>query len=195
MAVPLPRGFARGRFGVRRGPLRSAAPDALAGLAASLLTLAALAAGSPARAASLADIRELEDLINATGTETLVSATCPTDHAGYYEHDGQRIDRLVLCSNTVDLSDVEAVWEVMAHESTHIMQACTGSPAIADTLMPRTYRDLQTMAPHYAKLLSESYRRADQRLEAEAFWMELQPPAQVIALFRRNCSAFLRPKP
>ena len=40
-----------------------------------------------------------------------------------------------------------------------IMQACTGSPAIADALMPRTYRDLQIMAPHYAKLLNEMNRR------------------------------------
>jgi len=174
----------------QRQPRRPLALPILAGL-----LLAALAGGAPAQAASLADIKQLEDLINASGTETLVSVTCPPDHAGYYEHDGQRIDRLVLCSNNVDLGDVEAVWEVMAHESTHIMQACTGSSAIADALMPRTYRELQTMAPHYAKLLGESYRSADQRLEAEAFWMELQKPDEVIARFRQTCRAFLPNRP
>ena len=170
-------------------------PLLIASLPLAGLVLAALIGAAPAPAASLAQIKQLEDLINATVTETLVSATCPPDHAGYYEHDGERIDRLVLCSNNVDLSDVEAVWEVMAHEATHIMQACTGSVAIADALMPRTYRELQTRAPHYAKLLGESYRRADQRLETEAFWMELQKPERVIALFRDNCKAFLGPRP
>jgi hypothetical protein len=92
------------------------------------------------------------------------------------------------------VADVEAVWEVMAHESTHIMQACTGSTAIADELMPRTFRELRTMAPHYAKLIDGSYPVNDQRLEAEAFWMELQTPPSVIGLFRNLCAAGL-PKP
>jgi hypothetical protein len=147
-----------------------------------------------ARASSLEDIRQLEALINATGTETLVSADCPPNHAGYYENDGMRIDRLVLCRNIVDLADVDAVWEVMAHEATHIMQACTGTHAIPDTYMPRTYRELQTMAPHYAKIVGQSYRSADQRLEAEAFWMELQTPDTVINLFRHSCARFLQRK-
>jgi hypothetical protein len=96
----------------------------------------------------------------------------------------------------VDLGDLEAVWEVMAHESTHIMQSCTGSTAIADERMPRTYRELQTLAPHYAKLIDTRYPSSDQRLEAEAFWMELQTPDLVLALFRKNCARFLeRPIP
>jgi hypothetical protein len=94
----------------------------------------------------------------------------------------------------VNLGDVDAVWEVMAHESTHIMQACTGSTAIPDERMPRTYRELQTMAPHYAKLVGRSYASADQRLEAEAFWMELQTPQVVIELFQSNCARFLQPR-
>ena len=99
----------------------------------------------------------------------------PPDHARYDEHDGKGIDRLVICRRQVDLGDLEAVWEVMAHEATHIMQACTGTSAIADDLMPRLYRELQTLAPHHAKLVGTRDRRSDQRLEAEAFWMELQP--------------------
>jgi hypothetical protein len=148
--------------------------------------------GLPARAVSLEDIRQLENLINASGSETVVSAHCPPDHAGYYENDGKGLDRLVICKRNVDLGDLEAVWEVMAHESTHIMQSCTGSTAIADERMPRTYRELQTMAPHYAKLVDTRYPSSDQRLEAEAFWMELQTPDLVLALFRKNCARFLQ---
>ena len=164
---------------------------ALAALLSSGLLITALQA-MPARAASLEDIRQLENLINASGTETIVSGDCPPNHAGYYENDGRSIDRLVICKRNVDMGDVDAVWEVMAHEATHIMQSCTGTTAIADELMPRTFRELQTLAPHYAKLISTQYRSAEQRLEAEAFWMELQTPPVVMELFQRNCAAFLK---
>lgn len=161
---------------------------ALAALLAGGLLLAPL----PAAASTLEDIRELENLINASGTETIVSSDCPPNHAGYYENDGRSIDRLVICKRNVDMGDVEAVWEVMAHEATHIMQSCTGTTAIADDKMPRAYRELQTLAPHYAKLIRSEYRSGEQRLEAEAFWMELQTPQLVMELFRRNCAAYLR---
>lgn len=166
-------------------------PRALTALLCGGLLLAALP-GLPAQAASLEDIRQLENLINASGTETIVSGDCPPNHAGYYENDGRSIDRLVICKRNVDMGDVDAVWEVMAHEATHIMQSCTGTTAIADELMPRTFRELQTLAPHYAKLISTQYRSAEQRLEAEAFWMELQTPPVVMDLFQRNCAAFLK---
>jgi hypothetical protein len=158
-----------------------------------MLGLTALLGGArPAEAASLEDIRQLEVLINATGVVTQVSDQCPANHAGFYERDNEGRHRLVLCRNVVNLADVEAVWEVMAHESTHIMQACTGGPAIADESMPRTYRELRTRAPHYAKLIDFGYPSSDQRLEAEAFWMELQDPQTVINLVRTLCAAGLR---
>ena len=158
-----------------------------------ILALSGLLGGAkPAKAASLEDIRQLEDLINAAGVVTLVSEQCPANHAGYYERDNAGRHRLVLCRNVVNLADVEAVWEVMAHESTHIMQTCTGTTAIADEYMPRTFRELRTMAPHYAKLIDLGYPSGDQRLEAEAFWMELQAPATVISLFRSLCASGLQ---
>ena len=158
-----------------------------------ILGLTGLLAGSrPADAANLEDIRQLEDLINTAGVVTQVSDQCPASHAGFYERDTTGRHRLMLCRNVVNLADVEAVWEVMAHESTHIMQACTGSTAIADEYMPRTFRELRTMAPHYAKLIDLGYPSGDQRLESEAFWMELQAPATVISLFRSLCASGLR---
>ncbi len=169
------------------GTRRLAPPVALALLAlAGLLQVA-----PPALANPMADIQRLEELINATGTETQVRDDCRPNHAGYYERDGKGIDRLVVCRNTVDMADVEAVWEVMAHEGTHVMQACTGGPALQDAQIPRTLRELRSLAPHYAKLLDEGYDPRDQRLEAEAFWMELQAPELVFALFERNCAGWL----
>jgi hypothetical protein len=158
------------------------------------LALAGLLA-APAHAASLEDISSLERLVNGAGVVTVVADDCPPSHAGFYEMDGKGLHRLVLCRNGVDLADLEAVWEVMAHESTHIMQACRGGSVIADDSMPRTFRELRTMAPHYAKLIDRSYPSSDQRLEAEAFWMELQTPDNVIALFRQLCANGVRPHP
>ena len=170
--------------GAPRAPLAT-----VAGLA--LLTASPLWPAG-AGASSLEDIRALEDLILAAGVATVVSDACPPNHAGYYERDHEGNHRLVLCRNGVNLADIDAVWEVMAHESTHIMQTCTGSTAIADESMPRTFRELRTMAPHYAKLIALSYPSDDQRLEAEAFWMELQTPQTVINLFRQLCAAGVR---
>jgi hypothetical protein len=160
---------------------------------ATLVSLALLSAvAAPGAASSLEDIRALEDLIIGAGVATVVADDCPASHAGYYEQDRLGRHRLVLCRNEVNLADVDAVWEVMAHESTHIMQACTGSTAIADEYMPRTFRELRTMAPHYAKLIDRSYASGDQRLEAEAFWMELQTPQTVLSLFRQLCAGGVR---
>lgn len=167
-------------------------PHLRSGALPATLALALAAAALPVRASTLEHIRQLEELINATGTQTVVADRCPPDHAGYYENDGRRLDRLVICRNVVDLGDPEAVWEVLAHEATHVMQACTGGHVIPDERMPRTYRQLQTIAPHYAKILGQSYGSADQRLEAEAFWMELQAPTAVISLFREHCAGFLQ---
>jgi len=148
-----------------------------------------------ALATSMEDIRQLENLIHAGGTETVVSLDCPANHAGFYENDGRRLNRLVICRRNVDFTDLDAVWEVLAHEATHVMQACSGGSALADEQMPRTYRELQTMAPHYAKLLNAAYRSSDQRLEAEAFWMELQTPEKVLELFRSSCASRLGTAP
>jgi hypothetical protein len=179
----------------RPGP-RRAAHGLWDSLLVAAVSLALIALGPlAARASSVEDIRQLETLINAGGTRTLVSSSCPPNHAGYYENDGKRINRLVICRRNVDLSDLDSVWEVLAHEATHIMQTCVGGAVLADAQMPRTYRELQTMAPHYAKLINAAYGSGDQRLEAEAFWMELQAPQRVLEMFRSSCASRLGTAP
>jgi hypothetical protein len=166
-------------------PKAGVLPVALLLLAAAGFGLAA----PPAAANTLTHIQRLEELINASGTETQVRDDCRPNHAGYYENDGRGVDRLVVCRNTVNMADVEVVWEVMAHEGTHVMQACSGGPVLQDAQIPRTMRELRSLAPHYAKLIHEGYHPRDRRMEAEAFWMELQAPELVIALFQHACAA------
>jgi|LakMenEpi03Aug12_release.lakeMendotaPanAssembly.Ray.scaffolds.fasta_scaffold00040_128 hypothetical protein len=165
-------------------------------LALPMSTALAVSAG-PARGHTLVQIHRLETLINAAGTETMVRHDCLPNHAGFYERDGAGLNRLVVCANNIDMADLRAVWEVMAHEGTHVMQECSGGAVLQASQLPRTLGELRRHAPHYAKLIVEGYDQADQRIEAEAFWMELQPAEVVIDLFERHClqPGPLRPQP
>jgi hypothetical protein len=175
----LPFGLPWWRLGVRLSLLPAL-------LALPMSTALAVSAG-PARGHTLVQIHRLETLINQAGTETMVRHDCLPNHAGFYERDGAALNRLVVCANNIDMRDLGAVWEVMAHEGTHVMQECAGGALLADTQLPGTLGDLRRRAPHYAKLIAEGYDPADQRIEAEAFWMELQPAEVVIQLFERHC--------
>jgi hypothetical protein len=141
--------------------------------------IAAIALAAPSMATSWTDIEELTDLVKETGTK-VESRDCPEGRLGYYRFDkANNIDLLVVCKNNVDMKDSDAVWEVVAHEATHVMQACQGGPVIADNYVPRVLRELQETAPHYYAVLQE-YRGDHKRVELEAFWMELRTPAVVM---------------
>ena len=91
-------------------------------LKAIIATLAGLAIAAPASATSWADIKELEDLVTGTGTK-IQKLDCPERQMGFYQFDkNKNIDRLVYCKNNVDMTDPDAVWEVLVHEATHVMQ-------------------------------------------------------------------------
>jgi hypothetical protein len=144
-------------------------------LKAIIATLAGLAIATPASATSWSDVNELQDLVTGTGTK-IQKLDCPKGQMGFYQFDkANNIDRLVYCKNNVDMSDPDAVWEVLVHEATHVMQACYGGPVMKDTFVPRVLRELQQTAPHYYATLQQ-YRGAHKRVELEAFWMELRTP-------------------
>ena len=137
--------------------------------------IASLAIAAPSMATSWTDIENLTSLVEETGT-VVEAIDCPEGRLGFYQYDKQNnIDRLVICKNNVDTKDPDAVWEVVAHEATHVMQACQGGPVIKDTHVPRVLRELQETAPHYYAVLQE-YRGDHKRVEIEAFWMELRTP-------------------
>ena len=94
-------------------------------LKAIIATLAGLAIAAPASATSWADIKELEDLVTGTGTQIQkINCTEPLAQMGFYQFDkANNIDRLVYCKNNVDMTDPDAVWEVLVHEATHVMQS------------------------------------------------------------------------
>ena len=145
----------------------------------------ALAAG-PVLATSWADIRTLAERVVETGT-SIETEDCDDGLHGYYQFSRERrLDRLVICENNVDMEDPDAVWEVLVHEATHVMQACNGGPILKDSYMPRILRELQETAPHYYSILSQ-YQSDHKRYEIEAFWMELRAPETPIRWMDEYC--------
>ena len=135
------------------------------------------------------DIELLIGYVEQTGTKIQKSDKCDSMVMGFYQaptQDGTG-DRLVFCSNNIDFNDISAVWEVLAHESAHVMQACNGGLLWKETYHPRILRGLKEQAPHYAQVLNR-YRGRDKMIELEAFDMELKSASEVIVLFARFCS-------
>ena len=151
--------------------------------------LAALSIATPSFASSWSDVKTLVELVKQTGT-TVQIKDCSEDRPGaqgYYRYSKeQNIDLLVICSNSTDMSDSNAVWEVVVHEATHVMQYCNNGTVVKDTYVPRMYRELQEVAPHYYAILQQ-YRGDHKRLELEAFWMELRAPATPIQWIKDFC--------
>ena len=147
----------------------------------------AFAAPLPAFATSWEDVNLLKELISYTGTKVLLQSCERDDTYGYYHFDPSNdIDTIVICSNVVDHNDSDAVWETLAHEATHTMQACFGGPIIEDEIVPRVIRELQELTPHYYRILM-SYSSSQKRTELEAYWMELRHPEFVINTFTKLC--------
>ena len=135
------------------------------------------------------DISLLIGLIKQTGTKVQKTNNCPENTYGFYQppqEDGSG-DRLVFCSNKLDFNDSSSVWEVLAHEGAHVMQACNGGLLWKDEYHPRMLRRLKEQAPHYAKILDQ-YRGKDKMYELEAFDMELRTAQQVIGYFKEFCT-------
>ena len=150
---------------------------------------AALALATPAQA-GMNETKTLMGMIKSTGTTISFNnnhydKNC-LNNAGYYFFKEKVQDLMVICTDQVNTKDGDALWEVVAHEATHIMQACLGGNLIKDAYVARMHRELRAQAPHYSKMVG-SYSTAHQLEEAEAYWMELQAPADVLGHFKRVC--------
>ena len=153
-------------------------------------TLAALSVAIPTQAGTV-EAYQLLKMIESTGTTVSLNPnsydeSCK-DKAGYYVYEPKVQDIFVVCTDQVNVKDSDELWEIVSHESTHVMQACNGGLVFKESYLPRTFRELERKAPHSAKLIDEKYTGDATALEAEAFWMELQPPAHVLSYFEGTC--------
>lgn len=153
-----------------------------------LIPLLAMLQPSSAKAATEVDIATLAEAIRQSGTEIVERKNCEKEILGHYEYqENPKIDRLTLCTNNLDANDLDQAWEVLAHETAHIMQTCDllqGGPGFAfeDSHFPRLYRELQQLNPSSIDD-TRLYGSWNKRQEIEARYMELLPPGDVIALF------------
>ena len=161
----------------------------LAGLLIPTQLLGFLALQQAAKADSWKDIEDLIEMVKSTGTKVQKTGECEGNTLGYYQpprKDGSG-DRLVFCTNNLDMEDVSALWEVLSHESAHVMQACNGGLIWEEEYHPRMLRNLKNVAPHYYQILQQ-YRGGDRMIELEAFDMELKTASEVKDLFFDICS-------
>ena len=155
-------------------------------LAALVLTApvtAALAQAVPApgrRPPTWADIDNLRTLLMAHGTRVLQQDCNQRGLQGLY-HD--RSDTIVICRVH---RTPQAVWNTLAHEATHRMQACAGG-SITDPSQHRAMAQaLATYEPEEWRSIA-IYPREQQLSELEARYTARLAPDQVPRLFRRYC--------
>jgi len=147
-----------------------------------LLPLAAHAAAAPAPPAGWRDVDRLRDLLEATGSR-VIQRDCPQRNLqGLFQHSSGTI---VVCR--VHRTPAE-VWNTLAHEATHRMQACAGGSLTRPEEHERMARTLASHAPEEWRAL-RLYRPAERLSELEARYTARLPPDQVLSLFRRYCGA------
>ena len=157
---------------------------------AVLLTASCLAQ-APVLAGSWTDIETLKTELKKTGTKVLELKCKEKDVMSYYEFEEKKLDQIVICVNNIDKEDPDEYWESLAHEATHVMQACTGDYALDDKFIPRAYRELQAINPTSVEDI-QAYGSWNKRQEVEARWMEFQTPEFAIELLKENCKEVTR---
>jgi len=148
-----------------------------------LLTSLLLAPGQAARADSKVDIEALLQALRTAGTQITADNCARQELYGFYQPDR---DEMVICVNNIAKHGEGYLWDVLAHESTHKMQACLGSYLMPPTHVARMMRELHATIPETLRDL-DAYTSSQKRLELEARWMELQPPQEGITLLNLAC--------
>ena len=134
------------------------------------------------RPPSWADIDNLRSLLTAHGAKVLQQDCNQRGLQGLY-HD--RSDTIVICRVH---RDPQAVWNTLAHEATHRMQACAGGSITDSRQHAAMARALATYEPQEWRSIA-LYPREQQLSELEARYTARLAPDQVPRLFRRYCGA------
>ena len=127
-----------------------------------------------------ADIDTLRSLLMAHGTRVVQSDCNQPGLQGLY-HDNS--DTIVICRVH---RDPQAVWNTLAHEATHRMQACAGGTITKPDQRQAMASALATYAPDEWRSI-RIYPRDQQLGELEARYTARLPPDQIPRLFRRYC--------
>ena len=138
----------------------------------------------------------LENTIKNLGTKIKDRKDCEPGVLGYYRFEKNKVDEVGICRNNLGEfgpNADERYWKVLAHEATHIMQACLGTTIYG----PIQHRDMSYVLLdndyNNYRTIHSSYVKRDDGAEIEAFWMELQSKDYVIQELGRHCHSFKLP--
>lgn len=150
------------------------------GLAWILLLSAQLFAGV-ARARDWSAIDALRSRLEAGGARVVQDDCGRLPRVlGLYH---QASDRIVICRVH---QDPAAVWDTLAHEAAHRMQACKGGDLTRPALHKQMARTLGRHYPHELASL-QAYPPRQRLAELEARYTAKLEPEQVFSLFERYC--------
>jgi hypothetical protein len=125
-------------------------------------------------------IDRLRTLLGQSGVQVVQRNCNQRGLQGLYH---QSSDTIVICQSH---RDPAAVWNTLAHEATHRMQACRGGP-ITDTRYHRSMASaIASQDPNDLQSL-RLYPASEQLSELEARYTARLTPEQVIQLFQRYC--------
>ena len=166
-------------------------PDALAG-AVGPETLAATHHGTigAVRAETWERIGRFAGVLRQAGTVTLVARDCPNSLLGAFH---ATRNALLLCANNLQ-NDPQEIWEVLAHESAHVMQHCKGGGLLDQGQLDLAMTRIQEESPRLVKEL-RLYHQSQHRDEVEARLVQGLAPDRVEALFRQFCAERLNGSP
>lgn len=164
----------------RRRDIRSQLTKVICGASLALFSLAGTL---PAQANTMADVKILLKTLVALGTNVQAVNCKQSNLYGYYE---PRTDEMVICVDSFANKDPGFLWDVLAHETTHKMQACIGGFLMPPNHVGRMVREIRAM---YGETLNDldAYGSEQTRIELEARWMQLQAPATVLRLLTTAC--------
>lgn len=147
------------------------------------LTLFSLVGGLPAQANTKADVETLVNTLVATGTKMKVGNCQRPNLYGFYV---PKEDQMVICADSLAGKDPSILWDTLAHETTHKIQACIGGFLMPATHVGAMMREIRSIYPETLNDL-DAYDSSNIRYELEARWMELQTPATVLQLLKVAC--------
>ncbi len=132
----------------------------------------------------------LERLIQNVGSKIKTRNDCEKGVQGYYAWDNTSdIDEVTICKNNFLGNEPTSseYWRLLAHEATHIMQACLGTNLYGSYQIKDMSYELLAKDEISYRVIHGSYVKRDEDSEIEARWMELQPKQYVIDELRKHC--------
>jgi len=133
-------------------------------------------------------VSDLEEAIQSLDTKIEERNDCRKGTQGYYECSKRRsTDRVVVCSNNFSKM-TDDYWKLLAHEATHIMQACLGTTINDPDRLKDMRQELRKLDEDSYRTIHRSYPESRAGREIEARWMETRPRKEVMKNLEKYCT-------